>query len=58
MRIKLTAANQRTRFLEDVERVRQERRPDFSIGEHLLLLMERMDALEAAAVVPREGRDT
>lgn len=44
---KLTPANQLQRFYEDVERLNNGGRADFSIGQHLELLIKRMDAAEA-----------
>ena len=54
MRLRLTPETQKTRFLEDAERIRAKRSPNFSIGDHLLMLMKRCEALEArlAAIEP------
>lgn len=46
-RLRLTKETQKARFLEDVERINAGRRPDFSIGDHLLMLMRRVEYLEA-----------
>lgn len=48
--LKLTPQNQLQRFYEDVERMTAGRKMDFSIGQHVELLIKRMDALEAALV--------
>jgi hypothetical protein len=42
---KLTAANQRILFDDDVRRFRAGKDTHYSIGQHISLLIDRMDAL-------------
>ncbi len=46
--LRLTPKNQAARLAEDAERVRAGRSPDFSVGQHIQLLIDRVETLEAA----------
>lgn len=48
MIVKLTAKNQRQLFDDDMRRFRANLSLHYSIGQHVSLLIDRMDALEAA----------
>jgi hypothetical protein len=51
--LRLTAKNQLRCLYEDRERVHRGRSPDFSIGQHLELLIRRVAALEASGIEAR-----
>jgi len=53
MIVRLTAKNQRKLFDDDQRRLRAKQEMHYSIGQHLSLLIDRMDALEAQGIEAR-----
>jgi hypothetical protein len=55
---KLTPKDQGLRLAEDSMRVYQGYSPVFSVGQHLELLIQRVDALEAAQAIAARSDET
>ncbi len=57
MLVKLNPGNQTKLIVDDCARVGRDARPHYSVMQHILLLSQRMDRLDAIADQSPEGRD-
>jgi hypothetical protein len=55
MFVKLTRRNQRRLFDDDISRLRANKGMHYSLGQHISLLIDRMDALEAQGTETRRA---